>query len=117
MPKELFSNTEDYVSFKAGQLIFKEGESGKFMYVIIEGEVDVIVGGKHVDTVGAGKILGEMALIDTGPRSATAISKTDCKVVPISRAHFIYLVQQRPNFALEVMRVMADRLRRMNALL
>lgn len=117
MSTELFSETEDYVYFKANQQIFKEGEKGRFMYVILEGEVDVMVNGKRVDTVGAGQVLGEMALIDTRPRSATAIARTDCKVVPVSKTHFIYLVQQRPNFALEVMRMMADRLRRTNALL
>lgn len=110
----LFSNSQDFVSFTKGQIIFKEGDPGKMMYAIIEGEVEVLVSGKVIDTVTAGNILGEMALIDTSPRSATAIPKTDCKVVPISRRHFTFLIQHTPNFALEVMRVMADRLRRMN---
>jgi len=111
----LFSNSQDFVSFTKGQIIFKEGDPGKVMYAIIEGEVEVIVNGKAVDIVKAGNILGEMALIDTSPRSATAVSKTDCKVVPISRRHFTFLIQHTPNFALEVMRVMAERLRHMNA--
>ncbi|EDN65792.1 conserved hypothetical protein [Beggiatoa sp. PS] len=111
----LFSNSQDFVSFTKGQIIFKEGDPGKVMYAIIEGEVEVVVNGKAVDIVKAGNILGEMALIDTSPRSATAISKTDCKVVPISRRHFTFLIQHTPNFALEVMRVMAERLRHMNA--
>jgi CRP-like cAMP-binding protein len=111
----LFSNSQDFVFFAAGHVIFKEGDIGKVMYAIIEGEVEVLVAGKVIDTVKTGDILGEMALIDTSPRSATAIPKTDCKVVPISRRHFTFLIQHTPNFALEVMRVMADRLRRMNA--
>lgn len=111
----LFSNSQDFVAFSAGQVIFKEGDPGKVMYAIIEGEVDILVGEKAIDTVSAGGILGEMALIDTSPRSATAIPRTDCKVVPISRRHFTFLIQHTPNFALEVMQVMADRLRRMNA--
>jgi len=111
----LFSNSQDFVFLAAGQVIFKEGDTGKVMYAIIEGEVEIMVAGKVIDTVKAGDIIGEMALIDTSPRSATAIPKTDCKVVPISRRHFTFLIQHTPNFALEVMRVMADRLRRMNA--
>ncbi len=111
----LSSNSEDFVAFSAGQVIFKEGDLGKVMYAIIEGEVDVLVGGKIIDTVCTGGVLGEMALIDASPRSATAVPKTDCKVVPISRRHFTFLIQHTPNFALEVMQVMADRLRRMNA--
>lgn len=111
----LFANSKDFVSFPAGQVIFKEGDQGKVMYAVIEGDVDIVVGGKVIDTVSAGGIIGEMALIDTAPRSATAIPRTDCKVVPISRRHFTFLVQQTPNFAIEVMQVMAHRLRRMNA--
>lgn len=111
----LFSNPEDYVPFSAGQTIFREGDLGKVMYAIIEGKVDVLVGDEIIDTVGAGGILGEMALIDTSPRSATAVPKTDCKVVPISRRHFTFLIQHTPNFALDVMQVMARRLRHMNA--
>jgi CRP/FNR family cyclic AMP-dependent transcriptional regulator len=111
----LFSNSQDFVSFSTAQTIFKEGDQGKVMYAIIEGEVDILVGEKVIDTVGRGGIIGEMALIDTSPRSATAVPKTDCKVVPISRRHFTFLIQHTPNFALEVMQVMANRLRRMNA--
>jgi CRP/FNR family cyclic AMP-dependent transcriptional regulator len=111
----LFSNPEDYVPFSAGQTIFREGDLGKVMYAIIEGKVDVLVGDEIIDTVGAGGILGEMALIDTSPRSATAVPRTDCKVVPISRRHFTFLIQHTPNFALDVMQVMASRLRHMNA--
>ena len=112
---DLFANSKDFVPFTAGQVIFKEGELGKIMYAVIEGEVDILVGDKIIDTVSAGDILGEMALIDTSPRSATAIPRTDCKVVPISRRHFTFLIQHAPNFALEVMQVMAKRLRHMNA--
>ncbi|MCK5718522.1 MAG: cyclic nucleotide-binding domain-containing protein [Thiomargarita sp.] len=111
----LFSHPEDFVPFSTGQIIFKEGDMGKIMYAIVEGEVDIFVGGKIIDTVGSGGIIGEMALIDTCPRSATAVPKTDCKVVPVSRRHFTFLIQHTPDFALDVMKVMAGRLRHMNA--
>ncbi len=111
----LFRNATDYESFPAGQIIFQEGQPGEVMYAVSEGEVDILVHDKVIDTVGPGGIVGEMALIDTKPRSATAIAKTDCKLVPISEKRFTFLVQQTPNFALQVMRVMADRLRHMDA--
>jgi CRP-like cAMP-binding protein len=85
------------------------------MYVVKEGTVDVLVGGRVVDTIGPGGILGEMALIDKQPRSATAVAKTDCKLVNVNEQRFQRLVQQTPHFALQVMRVMATRLRQMNA--
>lgn len=105
----------DYQSFAAGQHIFTEGQQGDLMFVVKEGEVDVVVHGTVVETVGPGGILGEMALIDHNPRSATAIAKTDCQLVPINEARFQFLVQQTPFFALEVMRVLAHRLRQMDA--
>jgi CRP/FNR family cyclic AMP-dependent transcriptional regulator len=85
------------------------------MYVVKEGEVEVIVNGKVVDTIGPGGILGEMALIDKQPRSATATAKTDCKLVSVDEQRFQRLVQQTPHFAIQVMRVMAQRLRQMDA--
>jgi CRP/FNR family cyclic AMP-dependent transcriptional regulator len=84
------------------------------MYVVKEGEVEVLVRDRVVETIGPRGILGEMALIDRNPRSASALAKTDCQLVPIDEARFTYLVQQTPYFAIEVMRVMARRLRQMN---
>jgi CRP-like cAMP-binding protein len=56
-----------------------------------------------------------MALIDNSPRSATAIAKTDCKVVPLDQRRFQFLVQETPFFALQVMTIMATRLRHANS--
>lgn len=105
----------DVETFPAGQTIFSEGTNGEVMYVVKEGEVEVRVHGGIVETVGPGGILGEMALIDRNPRSATAVAKTDCTLVPVTEARFKFLVQQVPAFSLEVMRVMASRLRKMDA--
>jgi CRP/FNR family cyclic AMP-dependent transcriptional regulator len=69
---------DDFEAFSAGQHIFTVGQPGDVMYVVKEGEVDIVINGKVVDTVGPGGLLGEMALIDKRPRSATAIAKTDC---------------------------------------
>jgi len=107
----LFRNSEFYIPYKAGDVIFKEGESGDEMYVVLEGEVAVIVHDKIVETVGVDNFLGEMALIDSRPRSATAVAKTDCKLAPINQNRFKFLVQQTPHFALHLMQGMAKRLR------
>src|SRR5262245_38645150 len=108
---DLFRNARDFKSFSAGQRIFMQGEPGDFMYVVKEGEVDILVHDRVVETVGPGGILGEMALIDTKARSATAVAKTDCQLVPIDEKRFTFLVQQTPYFSLYVMRVLAGRLR------
>lgn len=85
------------------------------MYIVVEGDVDIVISDKVIETVGPGGILGEMALIDNKARSATAIAKTDCKLLPINKTHFVFLVQETPYFALQVMRTMAERLRYMNS--
>jgi CRP-like cAMP-binding protein len=95
-------------------VIFTAGSPGDVMYVVKEGEVEVLVRDRVVETIGPGGILGEMALIDHSPRSASARAKTDCQLVPIAEARFAYLIQETPYFAIEVMRVMARRLRHMN---
>ena len=105
----------DNASFSAGQTIFAEGTSGDVLYVVKDGEVEVRVHDRVVETVGPGGIVGEMALIDQGPRSASAVAKTDCTLVPVNETRFKFLVQQVPAFSLEVMRVMASRLRKMDA--
>jgi len=112
---QLFKNSNDAQPFTAGECIFREGENGNTMYVLTEGEVELATHGQVVDVVGEGGIFGEMALIDHGSRSATAIARADCKVMAIDEKRFAYMVQQTPNFALQVMRIMAERLRRMDA--
>jgi CRP-like cAMP-binding protein len=97
-----------------GHVVFAQGDQGSVMYVLVEGEAQILLDGKVVETVRQGGILGEMALIDSGPRSATAIAKTRCVLVPIDERRFNDLVRQRPEFALEVMRSLVHRLRRMD---
>jgi len=103
--------TEHYAS---GTNIFTEGEAGRTMYVVKEGEVELSVHGKIKVRVGKGGILGEMALIDNKHRSATALAKTHCELAPIDEKQFLELVRTKPSFALEVMRVLVERLRLMD---
>jgi CRP-like cAMP-binding protein len=111
---DLFRNAREFESYPAGHVLFSAGETGSTMYVVKDGEANIVVHGKVVETVGPGGIVGELALIDTQPRSATVVAKTDCQLVPIDEKRFMFLVQQTPYFSLHVMRVLADRLRRMD---
>lgn len=114
---ELFRHETDLQALAAGQVLFKEGEQGELMYVLISGTAEITVRGRLVETAEAGAILGEMAMIDDDKRSATVSAKTDCKLLSIDRKRFNFLIQQTPNFALYVMRVIANRLRKTDALL
>jgi CRP/FNR family cyclic AMP-dependent transcriptional regulator len=116
MPKERTSlhflkYTDNFKTYKAGEMIFKENDPGLFMYVVKKGKVELRREGVLLETAEGGDIFGEMALIEHSTRSATAAAATDCEVVPIDEERFMYLVQQTPYFALDVLRVMARRLR------
>lgn len=114
----LFNHADNLQAFKAGETIFEDGQAGHVMYQVVEGEVDISVNGRVIETVGPEGIVGEMALIDPGkPRSAKVIARTDCKLAAIDEKRFQFLVQQTPFFSIQVMRIMADRLRRIHALI
>ena len=100
--------------YKAGEIIFKEGEPAAEFFVIQSGEVDIQFGNRLLGTLGDLDIFGEMALIDAAPRSATAVAKTDVKIVPVGEKQFLFLVSRTPHFALNVMRTLARRLRMAN---
>ena len=109
----LFDRSHDYESFEPGERIFEAGDEGSEMYVVLEGTVAIGSDDVVVDTVTAGGIFGEMALIDDAPRSASAWAETPVRVIAVDRERFHRLVAQTPQFALQVMSLMADRLRRL----
>ncbi|HTC05265.1 MAG TPA: cyclic nucleotide-binding domain-containing protein [Xanthobacteraceae bacterium] len=101
--------------FKAGEVIFKEGDAATEFFVIQRGKVEIRIGNRLLGTLSDHDIFGEMALIDTAPRSATAIAATDVKLVPVGEKQFLFLVSRTPYFALKIMRVLARRLRAQNS--
>lgn len=103
--------------YKAGDVIFNEGDAGSKFFVIQSGKVDIRLGNRLLATLGDHDIFGEMALIDTGPRSATAMAATDVKIVPVGEKQFLFLTSRTPHFALNVMRTLARRLRVRNSAL
>jgi CRP/FNR family cyclic AMP-dependent transcriptional regulator len=111
---ELFRHDTGLQTIAAGQPVFLAGDAGRVMFVLIEGQADVLVGDEVVESAGPGAILGEMALIDDAPRSATVIARTQCRLLPIDVDRFNSLIQKTPDFARHVMKVMADRVRSMN---
>jgi len=100
--------------FKAGDVIFKEGDAASELFVIADGEVEIRLGNRVLEKLPRYGIFGEMALIDAAPRSATAVAATDAKLVAVGEKQFLFLVGNTPFFALNVMRIMARRLRTMN---
>jgi len=109
-----FRHSSDVLSYTPGQAIFRRGERGDQMYVVLEGEVDLVAGYSVLETAGPGALVGEMSLVDRRPRSASAIARTPCKLVPVDARRFSFMIQETPGFALRVMRTMAERLRAMD---
>jgi CRP/FNR family transcriptional regulator, cyclic AMP receptor protein len=114
-PAELFRQESNTVQLAPGGFLFREGEKGDKMYVLLEGEIDIFLDDFVLETAGPGALLGEMALIDDTPRTANAVAKTSSKLAQIDRRRFHFLVQQTPHFATHVMKILANRLRHMNA--
>jgi CRP-like cAMP-binding protein len=99
---------------KAGDVIFSAGDAGHEFYVIRTGKVAIRLGNRTLNVLGEGEVFGEMALIDSEPRSATAIADTDGEIIPISEKQFLFMISEAPYFALSVMRVLVERLRHAN---
>src|ERR1700736_5425505 len=105
--------------FGVDDVIFEEGSTGRELFVVLDGEVEIAkVNGASKTSIiklGKGEFFGEMAVIDGSARSATAIaSAPNTKVMRINHARFVYLVSQQPAFALMVMDALSKRLRASN---
>lgn len=109
----IFFSEEGRVTVRAGTVIMREGDPGDDMFVILEGELVISRRGKDIDYLGPGMILGEMAMVDDRPRSATATTATDTSLIRLDRADFQSLISRSPAFALRVMHIMSVRTRRL----
>jgi len=109
-----FQNARNLINLQSGLVLFSEGEPGQTMYVLMQGSAAICVGGEVIEVASPGALLGEMALVNSSLRSATVITRSDCRVISINRSQFDALVRESPAFARHVMTVMADRLRHMN---
>lgn len=117
---ELIEKSEDVITYNAGEIIFSSGTVPLDMFVIKSGEVDIIYNSNVLETLTSYDISGEMALIDDKPRSATAQARTDCQLVAVDRGKFSDLIEPTSlgsDFVLHVMKIMADRIRKLNYLI
>src|SRR5262249_56279037 len=107
----LFLNAKTFQEVPAGTLIFEAGASGTAMFGIVEGEVEVRLPNGAVRRLGPDETFGEMAIVDSSPRSATVVAVTDTKLAAIDRRTFLFLVHETPMFALPAMAGIAEPLR------
>ena len=105
--------------YDVGHVIFAEGSTGRELFVVLSGQVEIAKMAGDTKTVivtlGKGEFFGEMAVIDGSSRSATAIAAAPkTRVMRINHARFVYLVSQQPAFALMIMDALSRRLRASN---
>jgi CRP-like cAMP-binding protein len=105
---ELASHAED-LEVPEGQAIVREGETGHEFFVILDGEIDVTAGGKHVATRGGGDFVGEIALLEETKRTATVTAKTPLHVMVLTRQDFRRLVDDNPSVERKIMQALARR--------
>ena len=111
---EIFQTTPEPKHVRAGEVIFSAGDAGIVMSGIVEGEIEISVNDRVLETIREGDIFGEGALVHSdSKRASTAIAKTDCRLVIMERKNFLFAVQQTPMFAIEIMRSYSDRIRRL----
>jgi CRP-like cAMP-binding protein len=103
-------------TFQPGEVIFSEGEDSREMFVVLEGQVEIVkkssVGAPvRLAAIARGEFLGEMSLLESLPRSATARAINDVKLLAIQPGGFLLKIRRDPTFAFEIMQSLSRRIR------
>lgn len=109
-------------SYEPGQVIFKEGDPGDEMFIIIEGEVEIrkrtsSSTARTLSTFKGGDVFGEMAIIERKPRSAAAVAVKPSRMLVMNEALFLAMIERNPDFARKMILVLSERLRKSNLII
>lgn len=108
---EAIGQLADEVDVAAGTTLMKEGEFAGEFFVIVDGAVRVDKGGEAIRTLGPGEFLGEIALVDGGPRTATATTETDSRLLVVGHREFHSLMETHPAISMAILEALAKRVR------
>jgi CRP-like cAMP-binding protein len=111
---EKVAKAGDEVSMPAGSLIIDQGQMGREAFVVVDGSVAVKRNGKKVATLGPGSILGELSLLDHGPRTATATCETDCTLLVLSQRTFLGVLDEVPALSHKLLAALASKVRELD---
>jgi CRP-like cAMP-binding protein len=113
---KLLAFASDRVKYAAGQTLFRQGDPGDAAYVVLSGDADILIdtptGEQKVAEVEPNAIVGEIAILCDVSRTATVKAASPLEALRIKKEHFVQLLSENPGMALEIMRVLADRLAR-----
>ena len=104
----------DEVTFKAGRVLTEQGQPGREAFIIVKGKATVRRNGKKLASIGAGAMVGELSLLDHGPRTATVTCDTDCEVLVISQRHFHSVLHDVPVLSSKLLATLASRVRELD---
>jgi len=108
---ERIAKAGDQVTLAKGKTMTKQGEPGREAFIILSGKAIVKRSGKKVATLGTGSVVGELSLLDNGPRTATVVCDTECQVRVISRGNFLRVIDKVPALAHKLFGALAMRIR------
>lgn len=111
---EKIAKNGEELTMPAGTLIVDQGQTGREAFVVLEGTVTVKRNGKKVASLGPGAVVGELSLLDHGPRTATAVCETDCTLLLLSQRHFMAVVDEVPALSHKLMASLAGRIRELD---
>ena len=95
--------------FKAGEILFREGDKGDFVFFVVDGKLDVLKTSKTSEdavlaTIGKGRSIGEMTIVDDYPRSATVKTQTDVSLLILTRDDFEHILNEYPQIGIKVLK-------------
>ncbi|MEY3567493.1 MAG: hypothetical protein RLZ19_1507 [Actinomycetota bacterium] len=111
---EKIAKAGDEVTLSAGTVIVDQGQTGREAFVIISGSATVKRNGKKVATLGAGSVVGELSLLDHGPRTATVVADTECTMLVISQRQFLAVIDAIPAISHKLLATLAGRIRELD---
>lgn len=103
------------IEVRAGTVLTHEGYREGFFFVIMSGSIRIERGGRTINTLGPGDFLGEIALLDGGPRTATATTETACRLLSMTYQMFHELLDASPHIQAAILEAVAQRLRSLEA--
>jgi CRP/FNR family cyclic AMP-dependent transcriptional regulator len=111
---EKVAKAVDEISMTAGTLIVDQGQTGREAFVVMDGAVAVKRNGRKIATLGAGDVVGELSLLDHGPRTATAVCETDCTLLVIDQRRFLGVIDDVPSISHKLLAALASRIRELD---
>ncbi|MEY3619460.1 MAG: hypothetical protein RL726_2158 [Actinomycetota bacterium] len=111
---EKIAKAGDEVTLAAGTVIVDQGQTGREAFVIISGSATVKRNGKKVATLGTGSVVGELSLLDHGPRTATVVAETECTMLVISQRQFLAVIDAIPAISHKLLATLAGRIRELD---